>query len=204
MQDKYKILHFLKDMTKVLVSANSHPTLFCDIDFSSKEWSYLLPINISAFKMEEIRRPCSAYPDGIFPGADKYGEDKQISRIQRFPNYVEFSRIVSDELVPISGQAFLTTKFYDRRKDGWSSHEIKKKEGEVMGYCINGDVYCAADKAKVNEVFYGIVYESLISKEEKYLKIKQMLKDGICLILLGTDEELLIQFKNILLQNIKS
>ena len=187
----------LKDMAKVLVSANSHPTLFCDIDFSSKEWSSLLPENISAFKMEEARRPCSAYPEGIFPGADKYREDKQVSRIQKFPNYIEFSKIVSDELVPISGQAFLTTKFYDQRKEGWSSNEIKKKEGEIMGYCLNGDVYCAADKSDVDKIFYS-VYESLISKEEKYLKLKQMLKDGVCITLLGADEEFLNKFKNLL------
>jgi hypothetical protein len=194
-------------MAKVLVTTNLHPTLFSYIDFSSKEWSSLLPENISAFKMEEIRRQCSAYMDGIFPGSMEHGKNKQIARIQRFPNYIEFSKISSDELVPISGQAFLTTKFYDRRKDGWGSSEIKKKitdEKDVMGYCINGDVYCSEDKTNVYKVFYGIVYKSLIEKNEMFCKLLSMIKDGITVILINADGDFLNNLKNILLDSAKN
>lgn len=193
-------------MTKVSVSTNPYPILFCDIDFKNIQWSSLLPENISAFKMEEIRRQCSSYSDGLFPGSMAYGNDKQITRIQRFPNYIEYSKILSDELVPISGQFFLTTKFYDRRKEGWESNEVKKKttnETDVMGYCINGDVYCAADKPNVYKIFYGTVYKSLVEKSEVFDKILSIIKDGIGVILMNADEDFMNNFKNILLSSVK-
>lgn len=187
---------------RIFVTNNPDSILNIPIDFSTKEWSNLLPENILPFKIEEIRRPCSAFPDGIFPGAEKYGNDKQITRIHKFPNYIEFSKIISDELVPISGQLYLTTKYYDRRKEGWSSTEIKNKNGEVMGFCLNGDVYCAADKSEVDKVFYGVVYKSIVSKEETFIKLKKNLKEGITLELTGAPEEFLIQLKHILLSDL--
>lgn len=189
-------------MAKILVSTNLHPALYSEIDFSSKDWSSLLPENLSAFKMEEIRRPCSAYSTGIFPASREYDKDKQITRIQRFPNYIEFSKIISDEVVPISGQLFLTTKFYDRRAEGWTSNDIKKKvnnDSDIIGYCINGDVYCAKDKDSVYKVFYSMIYKSLIEKSEVFNKLLTMLKDGIELGLLNADEEFLKYLKTILL-----
>lgn len=190
-------------MTKILITTNPESELFSEIDFTKSEWSTLCIDNLSPFKMEELRRPCSAYSDGIFPGASMYENNKQISRIQKFSNYIEFSKIVSDEVVPISGQLYLTTKFYDRRKEGWSALENKKKEGEVMGYCINGDVYSIADKAQVYKVFYGIVYRSLVSKNPAFIKLQQMLKDGISLCLVGADEDFMLNLKNVLLDNFK-
>jgi hypothetical protein len=189
--------------SSVSVTINPNSVLTIPIDLSTKEWSMLLPDNIPPFKVEENRRHCSAFHDGIFPGAEKYGDDKQITRIQKFPNYIEFSKILSDELVPVSGQLYLTTKYYDRRKEGWASAEIKKKEGEVMGYCLNGDVYCAADKSQVDKVFYGVVYKSLISKEEAFIKLKKNLKEGLTLELKGAPEEFLFQLKDILLADSK-
>lgn len=189
-------------METVLVSTNLHSTLYSDIDFNDKEWSSLLPENINVFKMEEIRRPCSAYNNGIFPASKEFSKDKQITRIQRFPNYIEFSKIISDEVVPISGQLFLTTKFYDRREEGWLSNVIKKKvmnENDIIGYCINGDVYCAKDKDNVYKIFYGTVYKSLIEKNESFIKLLIMLKDGITLNLISTDKEFIKYFKDVLL-----
>ena len=187
-------------MAKVLVTVNPKPELFSEIDFRQSEWSSLLPQNLSSFKMEELRRPCSVYPDGVFPGAERYRDNKQISKIQKFPNYVEFCKVVADEVVPISGQLFLIPKFYERRKDGWSSELLKKKEGETVAYCLNGDLYCAADKVQADQIFYGVVYESLVSKDPALLKLRQSLLDGVCLELTGADEEFLRRVKTVLLK----
>lgn len=189
---------------KFSVSTNLQSILHSDIDFNTKEWAALLPENIAPFRTEEMRRPCSAYVDGIFPKGNKFGETKQITKILRFPNYIEFSKIVHDEVVPISNQLFLTTKFYDNRVDGWSSNVIKKKvnnDNDIVGYCINGDVYCAKDKDNVYKVFYGIVYKSLVEKSEPFNKLLSMLKDGITLNLIGEDKdkEFLKYFKDVLL-----
>ena len=187
-------------MTKVLVTANSKPELFTEIDFRQSEWSSLLMQNLSSFKMEELRRPCAAYPDGVFPGSTTYKENKQIAKVEKFPNYVEFCKIVADEVVSIGGQLYLTTKFYDRRKEGWSSTILKKKEGVAIGYCLNGDIYCVDDKRQVDKIFYGVVYKSLISKDPAFLKLKQSLSDGVCLTLIGEEDEFLNILSSVLLE----
>lgn len=189
-------------MSIVLVSTNLQSALHSEIDFSDKEWSSLLPENLHVFRVEEIRRPCSAYTDGLFPQSKQHDETKQITRVQKFYNYIEYSKILSDEVVPISGQLFLTTKFYDRRGEGWASAEIKKKvtnEKDIVGYCINGDVYCAKDKDNVYKVFYGIVYKSLVEKSEAFVKLVSILKDGVTLNLIGGNEDFLKYFKDVLL-----
>lgn len=191
-------------MGKVLVTINPKPELFSEIDFRQPEWSSLLPQNLSNFKMEELRRPCEVYPDGIFPGAERYRDNKQISKIRKFQNYVEFCKVVADEVVPLGGQLFLTSKFYDRRKEGWSSDVTKKKEGEVVAYCLNGDLYCAADKPQADQIFYGVVYESLVSKDPAFMKLRQSLLDGVCLELTGADDEFLNRMKTVLLKGLES
>lgn len=205
LENSLKILSHIEIMQTILVSTNLNPALYSDINFSDKEWSSLLPENLNSFKMEEIRRSCSAYTDGIFPGSSAYNADKQVTKIQRFPNYIAYSIIVEDELVPISGQLFLTTKFYDRRAEGWGSSEIKKKatdEKSIMGYCINGDVYCAKDKDIVYKVFFLKVYKSLVEKTTPFTKLISMLKDGIALNLICKDEEFLKHFKEVLLNSL--
>src|SRR5581483_9938273 len=97
--------------------------------------------------------------------------------------------------------------FYEHRKEGWSSNEIKKKvinESDIVGYCIDGDVYCAKDKDNVYGVFFGIIYKSLIDKDEAFLNLVKMLKDGISLTLTNGDEEFLKYFKNILLESVNN
>ena len=188
-------------MLRVEVSRNQASILKLDIDFSRDEWSGLLPENMNKkFRIEELLRPCSAYPEGIFPASTKL-IDKQATRIDRFANYIEYSRVVSSEVVNMSGQLFLTTKFYDNRKEGWSSKEIKKKAGDTVGYCINGDLYCAEDKDSVYQVYYKIVYKSLVKKDPKFNEILNKLKDGVSLTLIGSDEDFLKNFKIILLEN---
>lgn len=190
-------------MAKVLVTVNPKPELFSEIDFRDSEWSSLLPQNLSSFKMEESRRPCTAYPEGIFPGAERYRDNKQISKIQKFSNYVEYCKVVADEVVPLGGQLFLTPKFYERRQEGWSSDVLQKKEGEVVAYCLNGDLYCAADKEQADQIFYGVVYESLVSKDTALLKLRQAVLDGVCLELTGAEDEVLQRIKTILLKGIQ-
>lgn len=188
----------------ITVAANPDSIFSLKVDLSDAEWSELLPENLSPFRVEETQRPCLAYRDGIFPGSKNYGKDRQTSEIKRFPNYIEFSKITSDEVVPISGQLYLTTKFYDRRYEGWSSEEILKKEEEIIGYCFNGDVYCVDDKAEIYKMFYGLVYKNLVAKKDTFIKLEQFLSRGIALELTGADEEFLTNLKDILLESLKN
>lgn len=186
-------------MSKVLVTNNSDPKIYVDIDLSLPEWSQLLIKNIPSFKMEEARRPCTSYPDGIFPGSTAYGENKQITKIQKFSNYIEFSKVISDEVVSLAGQMYLTTKFFERREVGWKSLTELTKPGEVLGYCINGDIYSVSDKAIVDKTFYGIVYKYLMSTNSTYQKLRRQLADGVCLVLSGADEEFMKHLSEVLL-----
>ena len=53
------------------------------------------------------------------------------------------------------------------------------------------------------KVFYGVVYKSLIEKDHNFLKLIQMLKDGIGLNLTNADDEFMNNLKNVLLETIK-
>ena len=170
----------------------------CSVDLNSTEWSALLPENLSPFKVSELRRPCSAYINGLFPGAEVHGEKEQITRIKKFPNYIEYSKIVSDELIPISGQLFLTTKFYDRRKTGWSSETFLQKDGPIMGYCLNGDVYGVSDQENVYNYFYNVVYKDLVSNKPEFIRLSSMITDGICVEFSGGCPEFRKYLKEIL------
>jgi len=188
-------------MSKVLVTTNSNPSLFIEVDLSSSEWKSLHQDNLPPFKMEELQRPCSAYPDGIFPGAEKYDSDKQISRITKFPNYIEFCKVMSEDALPVNNKLYLTTRFYDQRKMGWTSNNLLKKEGEVIGYCLNGDVYSSEDLDQVYNIFYRVVYYSLACKLPAFIKLQDFLKEGICLQLTGADETFLNWLAKVLVQD---
>lgn len=187
-------------MAKVEVTANSKSELYVNVNLTQPEWSSLLPENLTSFKMEELQRPCDVYPDGLFPGASKYGESKQISKIQKFPNYIEFSKIVADEVVPINDQLFLTNKFFERRANGWSSNKLIKKEGEVVGYCLNGDIFCATDIERVNHIFYHVVYKSLISQDPALAQLHQIFNNGVNITINGADPKVLLSLSEILTQ----
>lgn len=191
-------------MTKVLVTTNPNPILFTEIDLSDKKWLPLCVDQLPPFKIEEQKRACSAYPNGIFPGAKDNLNGKQTFRIHNFHNYVEFSKIVSNEIVPISGQYFLTTKFYDRRKEGWESDKYIKKKGKILGYCLNGDVYSVSCYETVEKIFYEIVYQSLVQKNPAFISLQQYLRDGICLILTGADGDFLGYLAEVLLISIQA
>lgn len=187
-------------MAKVEVTANSKSEIYVNVNLTEPEWSSLLPENLNSFKMEELQRSCDVYPDGLFPGASKYGQSKQISKIQKFSNYIEFSKIVADEVVPINDQLFLTSKFFERRAKGWSSMELIKKKGEVVGYCLNGDIFCALDVDRVNHIFYHVVYKSLVSQDPALAQLQQIYNDGLNITLTGADSNVLLSLSEILSQ----
>lgn len=190
-------------MDRVLVTTNKNPIFYININLTDKEWESLLPDKLPPFKIEELKRPCSSYPNGIFPGAEDNQTNKQIFRVHKFSNYVEFSKIVADEVVAISDQNFLTTKFYNRRKKGWSSEKIIKKSGDIQGYCVNGDVYGVSNKDAVDKIFYGVVYYSLIYKMPEFINLQKYLRDGLCIILTGADNNFLGHFSEVLLMSIR-
>jgi hypothetical protein len=188
-------------MARVLITTNTEDQLYVNVDLTNSEWSSLLPENVPSFKMEELRRYCDTYEDGLFPGASVYGDRNQITRIYRFPNYVEFSKIVVDEVEPIGEKLYLTSKYFERRNKGWSSKDLKKKEGEIIGYCVNGDIYSVKDVEEANHIFYNIVYKSLISSNVCIQQLKQMLNDGVSIILCGADIQVLNSLSNSLLED---
>jgi len=191
-------------MARVIVTTNQNPPFFIEINLNDQKWSILQPNNLPPFKIEELKRPCPAYPNGIFPGGEENSTDKQISRVCNFTNYIEFSKIVSDELTSISEQQFLTTKFYNRRKDGWESTKPLQKKGGVQGYCLNGDVYGISGQETVEKIFYGVVYRSLVQKIPEFIYLQQSLRDGMCLILTGSDEIFLGYLAEVLLMSVQS
>lgn len=189
-------------MAKISVSTNSSPELSIEIDLSKTEWSSLLPCNISPIHVEESLCTCSTFKDGVFPGASSYGTGRQISTIKNFENYIEFCKLVSDEVVPIMGELFVTTKFYERRQEGWSSDFPRKKTGEIIGYCINGDVYHPADKEHVYQIFYGIIYKGLMSKNIAFIQLQDYLRNGFRLEINTENEEFLHYFTECLMKSI--
>ena len=190
-------------MAKVLVSTNSNPLLFMDIYINGNRWSSLYTKNLKPFKIEELKRPCKAYPNGIFPGAEEISYEKQVSKINNFYNYIEFSKITEDEIMVVDGNQFLTTKYYDRRKHGWELSESSKNSGRVVGYCINGDVYNVIDQKTVEKIFYGVVYRSLVNTTNEFLTLQKYLQDGISLVLVGEDELFLNYLAEVLLINLQ-
>jgi len=187
-------------MAKVLITTNPEAKLYVNVDLNDSEWSSLLPENLTSFKMEELRRYCDVYKDGIFPGSSIYNERNQITKILRFPNYVEFSKIVADEVVPMDGELFLTSKYFARRVDGWGSADLKKKEGEVIGYCVNGDIYSVKDEPLANNIFYNFVYRSLVSRNPAVEKLRQIIDGGVTLVLTGSNKQVLESLSDLVLE----
>lgn len=171
------------------------------INLKDSKWSSLLPENLPPFLIEESLRPCDAFPSGVFPGSNINGKDKQKVKVQRFDNYIEFSKVTSDEVALVDGNFFLTTKFYERRKKGWGSQEKLIKEGEVVAYCINGDLYSTEDRAAVNKIFFDLVYISLVKSMKQFTELSNILKQAEHVEIFGVEEELLEEIKRVLILN---
>lgn len=185
-------------MAKVYVSTSKQTRVFSTIDLTSVEWAALHINNLVPFNVEEAKRQCKAYPDGIFPGGTSNGENKQMTKIYNFANAIEFSKIVTDEVEKIDGKSYLTTKYYNRRKQGWGTRETLKKDGTVIGYCIDGDVYTPISDAALEKIFVKIMLHPLIKKKPVYQRLIDFLNDGICLILTGATEKYLKQLADVL------
>lgn len=187
-------------MDKVYISINKHSRLFSTIDISSKneEWASLHIDNLVPFSIEETKRPCTAYPQGVFPGGIEK-EDKQVIKVYNFTNMIEFSKIVADEVETVEGKSYLTTKYYDRRKEGWSSKADKKKYGKVVGYCIDGNVFSPISDTGMREIFTRMILYPMLRKRPAFEKLVTQLRDGVGIVLIGAPEKYLKQLGEALL-----
>lgn len=189
-------------MSQVYVSRNDNPAMAIEVDLQNSEWSVLHVDNIPSFKIEEVKRPCDIFPDGLFPGAKSNGENKQITQVSKFRNYMEFSKVVEDEVRVIQDNSYLTTKFFERRAKGWSQSQIQKKNGKILGYCLNGNLHHKEDCRDVEKNFYLVVYSALIKDLPPFLRLKDYLSKGYCLILKGMDQPFLDYLSQILLREV--
>lgn len=190
-------------MPKIDVCTNENPTTVLKVDLSSVEWSSLQLQNMTPFNLDETKRPCEAYPDGLFPGAVEVGANTQRTVIHCYHNVVEFSKIVSDEVELVDGKLYLTTKYYDRRKVGWTSKTPKKKWGTVIGFCLNGDIYSPVTQEDLENIFYLKVIIPLIKEKYAYKILKDKLDSGTKLIITGDDKRYLKVLSHALISNSK-
>lgn len=168
------------------INANN---LIYQINLSNNKWKSLNADNLPPFKIEEKIRICDIYPNGCFPGSKIKDKNTQVSSVIKFHNYVEFSKITLDEVFEINGKFYLTTLFYDRREVGWSSSVNLTKKGKVVGYCLDGNVYCSGDRDHVYGIFYKFVYRSLIEDCAAFKEMVALIKSGLTLDLIGDDQE---------------
>jgi len=168
------------------------------VDFSEERWRSLRREHIRPFKVEELIRKCRAYPDGIFPGCAKITSDKQIFEVANFLNWIEFSQVMEEDIVLINGKKKLTTRYYDQRKLGWSSSEILKKSGKLIGYCVSGDIYHKDDKNKVFDILYRSGYLILIQSQPAFLELQKYIINKQNFVLTGDDSEFLEKLASLL------
>ena len=163
--------------------------LYLSINLSKKPWSSLNINKLTPFRVEEKLRPSPAYPNGVFPGNGETSTS-QYGRVVKFRNFIEFCKVVEDEVIVVNGARFLSTKFYERRHVGWSSNHLRKKIGNCIGYCVGGEVYPTTSIEKVNKIIYEFVYGSLVTNTVQFRNLKAFLKSGLGLHIVGTDKEL--------------
>lgn len=170
------------------------------IDLQSNEWHALNVNSLPQFGIEELKRVCNAYPDGVFPGAESNSDDTQLIYVNNFHNYVEYIKIIDDEVIRLDGQLYLTSLFFVNRKKGWSSIQPLNKEGEAVGYCMNGNIYHSGDVDRVDSE-HMFVYRTLIEKTDEYNRLHEYLKAGHTLVLTGSHQKYLSYLSQILEQN---
>ena len=169
------------------------------VDFTSSSWSILLPQEIGEVDIKETLRPCSSFPEGVYPGGKKLDDKEQVVKLHRFPNYLEFSKIIKEETVELNGNRYLTTEFFKNRRKGWSSKNIERKVGEVVGYCINGDTYPKEDFIIAQDMAYNIVYKGIVTAHPVFNYLVKQLHDGYGLRLTGADDYILNKLADFLL-----
>ena len=185
----------------VFVSLTPSPSKSVEIDIDNSEFKAVHYKNLPPFRIEEQRRRCAAYKDGIFPNSKPgSSETQQVMDISNFQNYIEYSKIMEDEIINYNNLSYLTTIYYDRRGKGWTNTEITNKHGKIVGYCINGFVYHPLDLPLVNKLIFGIVYYGLVNKIPQFETLIAMVRENIGLNLIGDDVEFLNVLKNLLLE----
>lgn len=168
-----------------------------NINFEEEPWSILHPSSQPAFRIIENKAICDAYPDGIFPGASSVDTNLQSTKIYKFQNYIEFSKITEDE---ITNDGFLTTKFYIRRRDGWQSRNLLFKKGKVIGYCVNCYIYHVDDIHEVYKTIYGKTYLKLIEKTEAFKQLRELFYKNKNLKLQSNDEIFITEIRKLCIQ----
>ncbi len=183
----------------VSVSLHTSPIKTIEVDLSSGSWKSLNYENFGPFRIEEQKRVCSAYPNGLFPLAKSNSDSHQLMLIIKFSNYIEFTKILEDEVITIDGKKYLTTLYYERRGSGWSDVHTREKIGTPVGYCVNGFTYHPDDIDAVNKLIYGIVYYSLVAGVPEFQSLLKYLNENCALSLKGAPLPFLTELKKLLL-----
>lgn len=166
------------------------------IDFGESPWNALSQSMMNPFRIMENKAICDAYPDGLFPGANDSGWCQSI-KIYKFENYLEFSKIVEDE---ITSEGALTTLFYIRRNEGWKSKEVMKKKGNVIGYCVNCFIYHPDDIEEVYKTIYGKTFYKLVFANPIFKNLKLLQSSNNNLIFKGESDIFIKQIRKLLSQ----
>ncbi len=190
-------------MVSIRVACSSIISSKLVVDFTKLPWSALNYHNLCPFHTKEAKRICSAYKDGLFPGAVSVSVDEQMSQVKRFANYLQFLSITADEVKEREGKLYLTTKFFRKRHEGWLSPEEVIKEGKIVGYFVNGYVYHPNDLAVVHELIFRNVYYRLIEKLPEFNQLLTYLRTNYELELIGLDEPFMQKFQILLLEKAK-
>jgi hypothetical protein len=136
--------------------------------------SPLHPTNVTSFPYCERLVPCrDIYSDGVLPGMSYSNDDEhnpcQQTRIERFDNFIEWSKIVVDETIRKGDRRLLLTSFFDNRAQGWKEKYFVKKPGHVIGYYLDGKTFSPSNP-RLGELF-ATIYHDLIRENENYLKL---------------------------------
>lgn len=194
-------------MDEFLFCKNKEYNMIINIDLDDEKYKIFNPEYLPIFNAEELIRINCGFPGGIYPGAREINSQidenntfvrKQISKIYRFPNYLEFSKIMEDEVIKINGENYITNVFFNRRKEGWSNINLLSKKGNLIGYCFNGILYHSDETEHVKQVVYKTIYYLIISKNKEFEDIKDILSRGDAINLKGSNKYFLEAFSEIL------
>ena len=189
------------------------------INLDDEKWNVLDPEFIAPFYIDELLRPCDVYPNGLYPGAtiikekntnsliQKYFNNitiiaKQRSKVYKFHNYVEFSKVDQNDIFLYDNNNYLTSVFFERRKEAWNSLINLYKNGKILAYCFNGILYHINDVESINKIIYGQVYSSLIINTLQFQEIKNYYNNDLKLEFISKNNLFINGIKYILLNKI--
>lgn len=144
------------------------------------EWSDLHPDNIKDFMiLYGILNECKEqYPGGILPGMVKKDDNTQTSKIRRFDNLLEWTKLLEEDVYESEGKLFLRSKFFERREKAWKSPFFLKREGEIVGYYIDSVLMHKDDAEWMQRCLFSFAYKDLIRAKPSYQNIVKHLKNG--------------------------